>query len=143
LTSSTVLTAVPNITFDYCTLNNFGASNLNALLNAGSNPIKFNVTNSIVANIPRPGATVKTEAISATGAGTAIVFSNSNYFNLTNGAETPVSLTFPTPNITMVGNNNLNLGWTTTTVDFTLPANSVLRTVSSAGGAIGDPRWAY
>jgi len=144
LTSSTVLTAAPTVTFDYCTLNNFGAGGtLNAIMNAGSNPVKFNITNSIVANIPRTGATVKTEAISATGAGTAIVFSNSNYFNLTNGAATPVALTFPTTNITMVGNNNLNLGWTTTTVDFTLPANSVLRTVSSAGGAIGDPRWAY
>jgi hypothetical protein len=141
LTTSTVLTTAPTITFDYCTLNNFGAGGLNAILNAGSNPVKFNMTNSIVANTPRTGATVKTEAISATGAGTAIVFSNSNYFNLTNGTTT--ALTFPTTNITMVGNNNLNLGWTNATTDFMLPVNSVLRTVSSAGGAIGDPRWAY
>lgn len=144
LTASTVLTAAPTITFDYCTLNNFGAKNLNALTNAGSNPIKLNITNSIVANIPRPSATVKPEAINATGTGTAIVFSNNNTFNLTNGAAgTPVPLTFPTTNITMVGNNNINLGWTTATTDFTLPANSILRTVSSAGGAIGDPRWTY
>jgi hypothetical protein len=141
LTASTVLTAAPTITFDYCTLNNFGASNLNALLNAGSNPVKFNMTNSIVANIPRTGATVKTELMNATGATTAIVFSNSNYFNLTNGTTT--ASTFPTSKITMVGNNNINLGWTTSTTDFTLPVNSELRTVSSAGGAIGDPRWVY
>jgi hypothetical protein len=143
LTASTVLTAVPTVTFDYCTMNNFGAKNLNALMNAGSNPIKFNITNSIVANIPRPAGTVNVSAINATGAGTAIVFSNNNTFNLTNGAATPLPLTFPTTNITMVGNNSINLGWTTATTDFTLPANSVLRTVSSAGGAIGDPRWAY
>ena len=143
LTASTVLTTAPTITFDYCTLNNFGAKNLNAIANAGSNPIKLNITNSIIANIPRAGGTVNTAAINATGTGTAIVFSNNNTFNLTNGAATPVPLTFPSTNITMIGNNTINLGWTTTTTDFTLPANSVLRTVSSAGGAIGDPRWAY
>lgn len=143
VTASTVLTSVPTITFDYCTFNNFGAKNLNALLNAGSNPVKFNITNSIVANIPRPSGTVNTAAINATGAGTAIVFSNNNTFNLTNGAATPAALTWPTTNITQVGNNNINLSWTTSTTDFTLPANSVLRTVSSAGGAIGDPRWTY
>lgn len=143
LTVATVLTSAPLITFDYCTLNNFGAKNLNAIANAGSNPVKLNITNSIIANIPRPAGTVNTAAINATGAGTAIVFSNNNTFNLTNGAATPVALTFPTTNITMVGNNTISLGWTSTTTDFTLPANSVLRTVSSAGGAIGDQRWSY
>lgn len=143
VTASTVLTTAPSITFDNCTLNNFGSGNLNVLLNAGSNPVKFNITNSIVANIPRPGGTVKNEAINATGTGTAITFSNTNTFNFTNGAATPAALTFPTTNITMVGNNTLDLGWTNTTTNFTLPANSLLRTVSSAGGAIGDPRWTY
>lgn len=142
LTTSTLLASIPTITIDYCTLNNFGAGGtINAIMNAGSNPIKLNITNSIVANVPRPGGTVKTEAINATGAGTGIVFSNNNYFNFTNGSGT--ALTFPATNITMVGNNTLNLGWTTSTTDFTLPANSVLRTVSSTGGAIGDPRWTY
>ena len=111
------------------------------VLNAGSNPVNFNITNSIVANVPRPSGTVKPELISATAASTKIVFSNSNYFNLTNGSGT--ALTFPATNITMVNNNTINLGWTTTTFDFTLPANSVLRTVSSDGVAIGDPRWTY
>ncbi|WP_207514567.1 DUF4957 domain-containing protein [Longitalea luteola] len=144
LTASTVLTTAPAITFDYCTLNNFGAGGTQyAVINAGSNPVKFNITNSIVANIPRPGGTVRNEAMNATAAGTAIVFSNNNTFNWTNGAATPAPLTFPTTNITMVGNNAVDLGWTNTTTDFTLPANSVLRTVSSAGGAIGDPRWTY
>ncbi|WP_205508917.1 DUF4957 domain-containing protein [Longitalea arenae] len=143
LTASTVLTTAPNISFDNCTLNNFGAGNLNVLLNAGSNPVKCNITNSIVANIPRPGGAVRTEAMNASGAGTAITFSNNNTFNLMNGAATPAPLTFPATNITMVGNNAIDLGWTSTTTDFTLPANSVLRTVSSSGGAIGDPRWTY
>lgn len=143
LTTSTVLPTAPSITFDYCTLNNFGVGDLNVLMNAGKNPVKFNITNSIVANIPRAGATVKDEAINATGAGTAITFSNNNTFNFTNGAATPEPLTFPTSNITMVNNNTIDLGWTNTTTDFTLPADSELRTVSSAGGAIGDPRWTY
>jgi hypothetical protein len=143
LTASSVLPTTPTITFDYCTINNFGAGNLNAILNAGSNPVKFNIINSIVANIPRPAGTVKNEAMNATGAGTAIVFSNNNTFNLTNGAATPAALTFPATGITMVNNNTINLGWTTTTTNFTLPANSVLRTVSTDGVAIGDPRWTY
>lgn len=144
LTASTVLPSIPSITFDYCTFNDFGAGgSINAIMNAGSNPVKLNITNSIVANIPRPGGTVNTAAINATGAGTGIVFSNNNTFNLTNGAATPAVLTLPTTNITQVGNQNIDLGWTTGTIDFTLPAGSVLRTVSSAGGAIGDPRWAY
>lgn len=67
------------ITFDYCTFNNFGAGgSINAIMNAGSNPVKLNITNSIVANIPRPGGTVNTSAINATGAGMGIVFSNNN-----------------------------------------------------------------
>lgn len=144
LTASTVLPSIPSITFDYCTFNNFGAGgSINAIMNAGSNPVKLNITNSIVANIPRPGGTVNTAAINATGAGTGIVFSNNNTFNLTNGAATPAVLTLPATNITQVGNQHIDLGWTTGTTDFTLPAGSVLRTVSSAGGAIGDPRWTY
>lgn len=144
LTLSTVLPSIPSITFDYCTFNNFGAGgSINAIMNAGSNPVKLNITNSIIANIPRPGGTVNTAAINATGAGTGIVFSNNNTFNLTNGAATPVTLTWPTTNITQVGNQTIDLGWTTGTTDFTLPAGSVLRTVSSAGSAIGDSRWTY
>ncbi|MBO9200615.1 MULTISPECIES: DUF4957 domain-containing protein [Niastella] len=143
LSISTVLPSVPSVTFDNCTFNNFGSTNLNAIMNAGSNPVKLNLTNSIIANIPRPGGTVLTAAINATAAGTGIVFSNNNTFNLTNGAATPAVLTWPTTNITQVNNQLINLGWTASTIDFTLPVNSVLRTVSSAGGAIGDPRWAY
>jgi hypothetical protein len=112
-------------------------------MNAGSNSVKLNITNSIVANIPRPGGTVNTSAINATGAGTGIVFSNNNTFNLTNGAASAAVLTLPTTNITQVGNQTIDLGWTAGTTDFTLPAGSILRTVSSAGGAIGDPRWTY
>jgi len=39
-------------------------------------------------------------------------------------------------------NTTTDLGWTATTTSFTLPAGSALRTASTTGGAIGDPRWA-
>lgn len=139
--SSTVLTQQSVFSFDYCTFNNFGAQNKYVLMDANANPVTFNITNSIIANIPRPAGSVQGVAIRASGAGTSITFSNNNTFNLTNGTTT--ALTMPTANITQVGNNTIQLGWTATTTDFTLPLNSVLRTVSNTGTAIGDPRWTY
>lgn len=142
LTCSTVLTStLPAITFDYCTLNNFGANNMNVLISAGANPVKFNMTNSIIANVPRPSGTVNDLAVGATAAESFTVFSNNNTFNFNNAAGVP--LKFPATNITQIGNQSVNLNWTATTTDFTLPQGSVLRTVSSAGTAIGDPRWSY
>lgn len=139
--SSTVLATAPVIRFDYCTFNNFGAQNKYVLMDANANPVSFSITNSIIGNIPRPSGAVQGVMIRASGAGTALTFSNNNTFNLTNGSA--AALTLPTTNITQVGNQAVNLGWTATTTDFTLPANSVLRTVSNVGTAIGDPRWTY
>jgi hypothetical protein len=141
--STTLTSAAPTITFDYCTINNFGASGLYVLMDANANPVKFNITNSILANVPRPAGTVQNVVLRASGAGSATVFNNNNTFNFTNGAATPVPLTYPTANITMIGNQSVVLGWTATTTDFTLPAGSPLRTASNVSTPIGDPRWSY
>lgn len=144
LSCSTTLTSTPpTITFDYCTLNNFGASALYVLMDANANPVKLNITNSIIANVPRPSGTVNAVALRSNGVGAATVFSSNNTFNFTNGAASPVALTFPTTNITTIGNQTISLGWTATTTDFTLPATSPLRTASNVSTAIGDPRWTY
>lgn len=139
--TSTVLAAAPVIRFDYCTFNNLGAQSKYVLMDANANPVIFSITNSVIGNVPRTSGAVQGAAIRAGGAGTALTFSNNNTFNFTNGSGT--ALTMPTSGITQVGNQTINLGWTATTTDFTLPENSVLRTISSAGGAIGDPRWTY
>jgi len=141
--STTLTTTPPNITFDYCTINNFGASGLYVLMDANANPVKFNLTNSIIGNVPRPAGTVNNVVLRANGVGSAVVFNNNNTFNFTNGAATPAALTFPTSNITMIGNQSINLGWTATTTDFTLPPTSPLRIASNVSTPIGDPRWTY
>lgn len=142
ITCSTVLSSLPPaITFDYCTVNNMGANNLNVLISAGANPVKYTMTNSIIANVPRALGTVNDLAVGVTSAASFTVFSNNNTFNFTNAAG--VALKFPTTNITQMGNLSIDLDWTAETTDFTLPAGSVLRTVSSAGTAIGDSRWSY
>ncbi|MBV4357296.1 DUF4957 domain-containing protein [Pinibacter aurantiacus] len=140
--SSTVLINMPSISFDHCTINNLGGKDKYVLMDANANPVRFSITNSIVANIPLPNATVQATTIRANGAGTSLSYTNNNHFKLTNG-KTTADLAFPTSNITMIGNNTLDLGWTAETNVFYLPQNSILRTVSSTGGAIGDPRWTY
>ena len=141
ITASTVVPIPPTINIDYSTFNNFGANARYVLLDANANPVKFNVTNSIIANTPRPSGSVNGVAIRASGAGTTIVFSNNNTFNFTNGTGT--TLTLPTANTSQANNQSIALGWTTSTVNFTLPAASPLRTASNAGTPIGDPRWTY
>jgi len=141
ITASTVVPIPPTINIDYSTFNNFGANARYVLLDANANPVKFNVTNSIIANTPRPAGSVNGVAIRASGAGTTIVFSNNNTFNFTNGTGT--TLTLPTANTSQANNQSVALGWTTSTVNFTLPAASPLRTASNAGTPIGDPRWTY
>lgn len=141
--NSTVLTSNPPlITIDYCTFNNFGAGNYYALLDAGANPTRLSVTNSIIANVPRTGATVNTAAVRATGAGSGVVFSNNNTFNFVT-AIGGATLTFPTNITIMSGNQTISLGWTNATTTFTIPTGSPLRTASSDGTPIGDPRWTY
>ncbi len=138
--SSTVLPKVPVVTFDYCTFNNFGSQNKYVLVDVGDNPITVNIKNSIIGNVPMPAQSVQNAAIRANGAGSTLIFNNNNVFNFNNASG--VALTFPSAT-TQIGNQSINLGWTSATTDFTLPAESVLRTVSNVGTAIGDPRWTY
>lgn len=138
--ASTVLpagTTVPTIVFDHNTINNFGSGSTRVLLDANANPIRATFTNNIIANTPRAG-TLNNDLIRATGAGTAITFSYNNYFKLQNGSA--ANLNIPSY-VTQAGNLTVDLGWTATTTTFTLPGASPVRSGSSAGGAMGDPRW--
>jgi len=138
--ASTVLPAgapVPQVTFDYCTINHLGTGATRILLDANANPIKVVFTNSIIANAPRSG-TLSNDMIRATGVGSTVTFSYNNYFKLTNGSS--VALTIPAY-VTQAGNQTIDLGWTPSTTGFSLPSSSPLRSASSNGTAIGDPRW--
>lgn len=131
---------VPTVAISNSTFNGFGGNAKYALLDASANPIKFTILNSILANTPKSG-TVNAAAIRATGAGSTLSISNSNYFNLSSALTGGTVLNFGTA--TLTSNQTQNLGWSATTTDFTLPANSTLRTAGNRGSAIGDPRWTY
>ncbi|NTE04907.1 DUF4957 domain-containing protein [Agrobacterium tumefaciens] len=131
---------VPTVAVSNSTFNGFGGNAKYALLDASANPIKFTILNSILANTPKSG-TVNAAAIRATGAGSTLGISNSNYFNLSSALTGGTALTFGTA--TLTSNQTQNLGWSATTTDFTLPANSTLRTSGNTGSSIGDPRWTY
>ena len=131
---------VPTVAISNSTFNGFGGNAKYALLDASANPIKFTILNSILANTPKSG-TVNAAAIRATGAGSTLSISNSNYFNLSSALTGGTVLNFGTA--TLTSNQTQNLGWSATTTDFTLPANSTLRTAGNAGSSIGDPRWTY
>lgn len=139
---STVLpagTTVPVITFDKNTVNSFGGgSGPRLLLDANANPVQASFTNSIFANTPRSG-TLANDMFRASATGSAVTFSNNNYFKLMNGSS--AALTIPA-SATQVGNQQIDLSWDANTKDFTLPSASPLRTAGSNGGPIGDPRWA-
>ncbi len=131
----------PTILIDQSTINNFGFSGVsrnNIILDANANMVNFTFRNSIIANTPKPGQEVGTSAMRA-NAGSTILFQNNNYFKLMGG--NPVApLTFPAY-VQMLSNQTIDLGWDATTTNFTLPADSPLRTASTSGGPIGDPRW--
>lgn len=131
---------IPTVAISNSTFNGFGGNAKYALLDASANPIKFTILNSILANTPKSG-TVNAAAIRSTGAGSTLSISNSNYFNLSSALTGGTALTFGTA--TLTSNQTQNLGWSATTTDFTLPANSTLRTAGNTGSAIGDPRWTY
>jgi len=131
---------VPTVAVTNSTFNGFGGNAKYALLDASANPIRFTIQNSIMANTPKSG-TVNAAAIRATGAGSTLAISNSNYFNLSSALTGGTALNFGTAALT--SNQTINLGWTPTTTDFTLPATSPLRIAGNTGGAIGDPRWTY
>ncbi|OAQ37925.1 hypothetical protein A5893_16265 [Pedobacter psychrophilus] len=126
----------PLITIDHITLNGFGSgAKNNIFLDANTNPVTFNMTNSIIANTPITGQTVGTNAIK--GGGT-LNFNNNNYFNLNTGDGNLVTLS---TSVAAANNKTISLGWTNTTTTFTLPATSELRTSGTANDPIGDPRW--
>jgi hypothetical protein len=136
----TVLTGLPApvIVIDQCDFNNLGSDATKyVILDANTNPVNFTMQNSIIANVPRV-AGVAAAAIRAS-VGT-VAFNNNNVFKF---ATTPNGTTAVTLPSTAANNKTVDLGWTATTTDFTLPATSELRTFSTSSAAIGDPRWAY
>lgn len=130
---------IPRIIIDQCTINSFGRDGRNNFfIDNNGNTANLTISNSIIANSPMTGQTAGTSLYRGTN--TTATMHNTNYFGLTDGAAPPTSLTFPA-SITQSAITTVDLGWTQTTNDFTLPAGSPLRTASSTGGAIGDPRW--
>jgi hypothetical protein len=138
-------TIVPAVTIDACTFNNFGSGNKYLFLDANANKLILNIRNSIFANSPMPGGTIQGTAFRASASGNVLNFTNNNYFNLfstSTGTQAPLGLT----GLNQVAFNTTNLGWTATTTNFSLqsqPANSKIFSMSSGGGAVGDPRWTY
>lgn len=131
----------PTVLIDQCTINGLGyggTSRNYVLLDANTNNIDFAIQNSIVANTPKAGQSIGGIALRA-GTGGTVKFINNNYFNL-NGGDPVAPLTFP-DYVTRSNNKTVDLGWTNATTAFTLPASSELRTASTTGGALGDPRW--
>ncbi|MCR6722362.1 MAG: DUF5123 domain-containing protein [Chitinophagaceae bacterium] len=130
---------VPRIIIDHCTINSFGRDGRNNFfIDNNTNQATVTVTNSIIANTPMSGQTTGTALIR--GGNTTGLMANNNSFNLSDGAATPTELTWPSL-LTLSSNTTINLGWTDATNDFTLPAGSPLRTGSTTGGVVGDPRW--
>lgn len=144
-TNTLTVTPMPSMVIDGCTFNYFGTNSKYLLLDASANPVDFTMQNSILANSPRTGGTVQNQVLRATAASSTLSFSYNNTFDLMNNTTgTAVALTYPTYSyLTMTSNRTIDLGWTATTTDFTLPAASDLRTGGKTGGVIGDPRWAY
>ncbi|MDT3401445.1 hypothetical protein [Mucilaginibacter terrae] len=147
IVATTVLntgTPIPSITIDKCTFNSFGGgTNTFVFADANANAIKVAVTNSIIANSPR-AATIISGLFRGTGVGSSFTFTNNNTFALltqtTVGSPLPLSNSATT--VTTAAITNTDLGWVQATTNFALPAGSALRTASTTGGAIGDPRWA-
>ncbi|MFP5041215.1 DUF4957 domain-containing protein [Parasediminibacterium sp. JCM 36343] len=133
--------ALPNITIDYCTVNNIGGSNRYLLFDAGANNIKYSLTNSILANTPI-NASVNTKASKGGGA-SILSFSYNNTFKFT---STPNGLDLVLISYTQDNNITQDLGWQPSTTNFSLsmlPSSNPVFSSSSTAGTLGDPRWAY
>ena len=130
---------IPAVDISYSTFNNFGGNAKYALFDANANPATFTFKNNILANTPKSGS-VLAAAIRATASSSSLSFTNNNYFNLLTATSGTV-LTFSTASVS--NNLTIDLGWNAASSTFTLPKESALRTASTAGGAIGDPRWTY
>ncbi|TKC06728.1 DUF4957 domain-containing protein [Pedobacter polaris] len=137
--AAVTFTTNPSINISYSTFNSFGGGGTSkyVLFDANAQPVKFTLTNSIIANTPKSTSAPNTAAIRASVA--AITLSYNNVFNLytTNPGTTP--LTLPVQSNSLA----IDLGWTHATPTFELPTGSPLRTASNTGTAIGDPRWTY
>jgi len=132
-------TPIPAVKIDKCTFNSFGGNNMFVLVDANTNFLNTTVTNSIIANIPKV-ATGAQGLLRGTGAGSTFTFTNNNVFNAVNVAGATLPVSNSSTNVTAAANTAIVLPWTGT--DFTVPSGSPLRTASTTGGPIGDPRWA-
>lgn len=129
------------ININNCTINSFGQTSAYPLLDNNNVPIKLNFTNNILANSPRVGGSLSNTNLIRLAANSSAVFSFNNFYNLTNGKPADLQkLVLPTA-ATSANNQEQDLSWTNTTLNFHLPSDSPLRTASSTGSAIGDPRW--
>lgn len=123
-------------TLDQLTINNFGSSNRRVLFDINNEtPVNITLQNSIIANTPKVAEGLNAN-LYRVGTGQSI-FNSVYTYNLVNGVDPFAPLvtpgqTFPVAPIT----------WTHATTDFTLPTDSPLRTASTTGGPVGDPRWA-
>ncbi|WP_207431601.1 DUF4957 domain-containing protein [Sabulibacter ruber] len=142
MAAGTEVPVKPTILITNCTIGNFGGGGANRnylLFDGNTNPVNFTLQNSIIGNAPLTGQLIGNAAFRANGAGSSIVIRNNNMFNLTNGATPALDLTFPA-NATPTANKTIVLSnWTANT--FEVPADSELKTASTTGGPIGDPRW--
>ena len=130
----------PTILVDQCTINNFGLANMSYIfVDVNSLDVDVAIQNTIFMNAPYPGETVQSFIRASTA---TMRITNCNYFNLTDGGAPATDLTIP-GNVALTNNKNIDLGWSATTTDFSLPPGSELRTSGTTGGPIGDLRWAF
>lgn len=125
---------VPNFHLDQVTINNFGSNARRVLfdINTQSNLI---VENTIIANTPKAGAeSINIDLFRATNSN--VIFNRVYGYNLVNQIGDPLNIA----NGQEIQAAPIN--WTASTTDFTLPSGSPLRTASTSGGPVGDPRWA-
>lgn len=132
-------TPIPIVNINKSTFNSFGGNNMFIMVDANTNPINVTVQNSIVSNTPK---TTAQGLFRGTGAGSTFNFNNNNTFALNNGTGGALPISTGSTTVQTGANTTTDLGWTSATTDFTLPAGSALRTSGTANDAIGDPRWA-
>ncbi len=136
-------TVKPQITIDYCTINNIGGNAKYLLFDANANQVNYTLSNSILANTPMGTGTVKTAAYRGGAAGNKLIFSNNNYFKF---ASSVGGFDLVLTGLEQTDNIIDDLGWTPSTTSFSLvnvPATDPIFSSSLSGGTIGDPRWAY
>lgn len=137
----TTPSANATININNCTINSFGQTSIYPLLDNNNVPIKFNFTNNILANSPRVGGSLSNTSLIRLATNSTAVFSFNNFYNLTNGKTADLQKLVLPANATSTNNLEQDLPWINTTINFQLPTSSPLRTASSSGSAIGDPRW--